>query len=285
MLREGLSRALKATAALAAAAIAAAAATSSGLCGRTPIGEVLDAAPTPSASTILADPVAGPAGSGEGPDPVDLAAAAAASCPPPSSDEKKDARELYCKGLYYFSIGNLSDSRRLLGTAHEMSPEDVAYAIAYARAGMIHATDGLREVLNKAIAAHPRNAEAWHQRGLLEIHYGEPLRSASYLNRAISLDPENIAIRVSLAWGLARAGEFANARTEWQAVVAHHELTPEWHYKYGWYLHETGDRKAAKEHLEIAARPRKLEKGGWQFWWVSSASTMLWKFYGADRPD
>jgi tetratricopeptide (TPR) repeat protein len=242
--------------------------------------------PSPTSSRILADPVRPPTddtvkATQEASAFGDSGPWRASHCLSAAKRKDSGAQALYCEGARYYSIGNLSDARRLLRQAYKKDPENTSYALAYAKAGMIAGEADLREILDKALASEPDQIELWHQRGLLEIHYGEPANSLPFLERARKLDPKDVELKVSIAWAHTAMGDLSSARREWLEIVTNHSLKPEWHYKYGRFLHTIGETRKARAHLEIAAKPRKLEDGGWQFWWVVSAGALLERSYDA----
>jgi tetratricopeptide (TPR) repeat protein len=96
--------------------------------------------------------------------------------------------------------------------AAEGDPEAmVVTAIKDAAAG--RDTDALT-ILERLSAAHPRAAEAWYQRGLVEVRAGRAAEGAASLARALAADPDHDDARYTLTLSLVLMNREDDARRE-----------------------------------------------------------------------
>jgi Tfp pilus assembly protein PilF len=63
-------------------------------------------------------------------------------------------------------------------------------------------------------AAHPRAAEAWYQRGLVEVRAGRAAEGAASLARALAADPDHDDARYTLTLSLVLMNREDDARRE-----------------------------------------------------------------------
>jgi adenylate cyclase len=82
---------------------------------------------------------------------------------------------------------------------------------------------GAAETLRKALALAPADPELLIAAGNLEVARGDITRANEFYHRAVALDPVNAQARSFLAFNLAVARQFAEARAEYPRVV---ELNP-----------------------------------------------------------
>jgi Flp pilus assembly protein TadD len=135
--------------------------------------------------------------------------------------------------------------------------------------------DEARVQLERAATLSPNDPRVWLERGLLELHAGEPEPALRLLGQAAGLGPKSRELIVALAWATAENGDLAGAERYWSDIRASAALSGEELYLYGLFLRQLGRHEEARRFLEIAARPRKLEKGGWQFRWTVYAGKLL----------
>jgi tetratricopeptide (TPR) repeat protein len=81
-------------------------------------------------------------------------------------------------------------------------------------------------------------------------HAMEPLEAAA------RQAPEKSSVREALGRAYFRCGRFAAAATEFEAVVAHHQVNDYAHFCLGRALAKTGDTERARHHLALAANLR-----------------------------
>lgn len=104
-----------------------------------------------------------------------------------------------------------------LQTAFDRVPYNGDYAARAAMArGFLGQHDAARQLLNAAINANPASVQALNMRAELELGAGEPTAAEHDLAKAVSLDPNNVALRLRLAAVLARLGDEAGARRQLQ---------------------------------------------------------------------
>jgi Flp pilus assembly protein TadD len=74
-------------------------------------------------------------------------------------------------------------------------------------------------LLDEAVAADPRDAEAWHALGVALVRRGEALRGLEALRRAALLAPGLAGARRDLAIALDRGGRGAEAAGHYRAFL------------------------------------------------------------------
>lgn len=79
-----------------------------------------------------------------------------------------------------------------------------------------HAYKATATICQRLIEANPDLGEAWHFLGRVAIETGDFKTAVENLVRAVSLDPENIAARGSLAHALELRGQIEQAITAWR---------------------------------------------------------------------
>lgn len=113
----------------------------------------------------------------------------------------------------------LDEARRLLAECFEQSPAHLQAALAYTdcliRLGRIK---DARDVIERALPAHPDSAQALHVVGKLELMERHPRQAAKLLEKAWRLKPEDHTIRYSYAQALSQAGEVEQAAPHFRAV-------------------------------------------------------------------
>jgi Tfp pilus assembly protein PilF len=246
--------------------------------------------PSPTSSALLADPQVAPfPKSPTMPSPETLSAPFksehAEECTPLTCPTDPRAMEFLRQGRHYLRIGNLSGALRNLREAVRLAPQNVECLLSSARAAMLLQTtplmDEARVELERAATLSPNDPRVLLERGLLELYAGEPEAALGFLEQAATLDPNRRELKVALAWATADSGDLPRADRYWSDIRATSALSGEELYLYGLFLRRVGRPEEARRYLELAAKPRKLERTGWQFRWTVAADKLLQSEYGS----
>lgn len=95
-----------------------------------------------------------------------------------------------------------------------------------------------------------------YQRGLDLLENGDFAAAAVPLGKVAAREPEKSSVREALGRALFRSHRFAEAATEFEAVVERHATNDYAHFCLGRALDLTGRRERANRHLAIAANLR-----------------------------
>jgi Flp pilus assembly protein TadD len=100
-----------------------------------------------------------------------------------------------------------------------------------------------------------------YRRGLELLEDGDFLDAAKPLAEAARRAPEKSSVREALGRAYYRAGRFAKAAVEFEAVVAQHHVNDYAHFCLGRALAKTGETERARHHLALASnlRPDRRE--------------------------
>jgi Flp pilus assembly protein TadD len=104
----------------------------------------------------------------------------------------------------------------------------------------------------------PSDVHAWYTRGLELLGKGSPAAAAQILQRAAEAVPESRSVREALARAQFDTGQYAEAASNFRAIV---EASPAEDYAYfglGLSLSRTGQHAAAVEYLALAAAMRPV---------------------------
>lgn len=96
-------------------------------------------------------------------------------------------------------------------------------------------------------------------RGSDLLDHGDFSAAAIPLEKARELEPEKSSIREALGRAYFRAGRYAKAADEFQAVVDRHPVNDFAHFCLGRSLEKSGRTREARKHLALAAglRPER----------------------------
>lgn len=114
----------------------------------------------------------------------------------------------------------------------------------------------------------PANTEATYtlyRRGIELLEDGDFLDAAEPLAEAARRAPEKTSIREALGRAYFRAGRFAPAAVEFEAVVASHPVDDYAHFCLGRALSKTGEKRRARHHLALASNLRP-DRGDYRFY-------------------
>jgi Flp pilus assembly protein TadD len=95
-----------------------------------------------------------------------------------------------------------------------------------------------------------------YRRGIELLEDGDFLHAAEPLAEAARRAPEKTSIREALGRAYFRAGRFAPAAAEFEAVVATHPVDDYAHFCLGRALSKTGEKRRARHHLALASNLR-----------------------------
>ncbi len=105
----------------------------------------------------------------------------------------------------------------------------------------------------------PADAEATYtlyRRGIELLEDGDFVDAAEPLAEAARRAPEKTSVREALGRAYFRAGRFAPAAAEFEAVVESHPVNDYAHFCLGRALSKTGQKRRARHHLALASNLR-----------------------------
>jgi len=114
----------------------------------------------------------------------------------------------------------------------------------------------------------PADAEATYtlyRRGLELLEDGDFVDAAEPLAEAARRAPEKSSVREALGRAYYRAGRFAQAAIEFEAVVEAHHVDDYAHFCLGRALSKTGEVDRARHHLALASNLRP-DRGDYRFY-------------------
>lgn len=95
-----------------------------------------------------------------------------------------------------------------------------------------------------------------YRRGMELLEDGSFAEAAVPLKEAARQAPEKSSVREALGRALFRSRHYAEAATEFEAVVETHPVNDYAHFCLGRALSKTGDTKRARHHLALASNLR-----------------------------
>jgi Flp pilus assembly protein TadD len=95
-----------------------------------------------------------------------------------------------------------------------------------------------------------------YRRGLELLEDGDFVHAAEPLAEAARRAPEKTSVREALGRAYFRAGRFAPAAAEFEAVVESHPVDDYAHFCLGRALSKTGEKRRARHHLALASNLR-----------------------------
>jgi len=104
--------------------------------------------------------------------------------------------------------------------------------------------------------AHTEATYTLYRRGIELLEDGDFADAAEPLAEAARRAPEKTSIREALGRAYFRAGRFAPAAAEFEAVVESHPVDDYAHFCLGRALSKTGEKRRARHHLALASNLR-----------------------------
>ena len=95
-----------------------------------------------------------------------------------------------------------------------------------------------------------------YQRGMSLLEAGDFAPATVPLSKAARMAPEKSSIREALGRAYFRNRQFAEAATEFEAVVETHPVNDYAHFCLGRALSKTGETRRARHHLALASNLR-----------------------------
>jgi tetratricopeptide (TPR) repeat protein len=108
-----------------------------------------------------------------------------------------------------------------------------------------------RPLARKLLAAHPHDFDFLYLSGILENQAGHYAAGRSYLEQAITVDPNNYNAHNNLGDSLLALKEFAPAREQFAKALELGGTEPEIRFKYATALRNVGETDLAKQQLEL----------------------------------
>lgn len=173
-------------------------------------------------------------------------------------------------GRAYLKQGGLeaASAMRFLQRAVELDPNRAEYHlyVAWAANESSPAQLGLaRTHVEKALALDKLFADAYWQRGVVEMREGAVNDAIKDLHRALELKPARTEAHATLAETYEQKNEIPTAMGEWAKAIAADDKQPAWRYRYGRLLLEKGNAGEAAKHLAYAVEQGKTTqpRPGW----------------------
>jgi tetratricopeptide (TPR) repeat protein len=110
------------------------------------------------------------------------------------------------------------------------------------------------EVIDRAIALAPRNAEYWAQRGRCLLSLQRPREAFEAAQRALDAEPRDALTLDTIGVVMTRAGAHAEATEPFRRAVARDAARPWYHYNLGASLQFVGELAAAEAEYRAALR-------------------------------
>lgn len=104
-----------------------------------------------------------------------------------------------------------------------------------------------------------------YRRGIELLEDGDFVDAAEPLAEAARRAPEKSSVREALGRAYYRAGRFAQAAREFEAVVESHHVNDYAHFCLGRALSKTGELDRARHHLALASNLRP-DRGDYRFY-------------------
>src|SRR5215471_13880994 len=95
-----------------------------------------------------------------------------------------------------------------------------------------------------------------YRRGIELLEDGDFEHATEPLAEAARREPEKTSVREALGRAYYRAGRFAQAAVEFEAVVESHHVNDYAHFCLGRALSKTGQKRRARHHLALACNLR-----------------------------
>ncbi|HEX5928715.1 MAG TPA: tetratricopeptide repeat protein [Solirubrobacterales bacterium] len=113
--------------------------------------------------------------------------------------------------------------------------------------------------------AHTEPTYTLYRRGIELLEDGDFVDAAEPLAEAARRAPEKTSVREALGRAYFRAGRFAPAAAEFEAVVETHPVDDYAHFCLGRALSKTGEKRRARHHLALASNLRP-DRGDYRFY-------------------
>jgi tetratricopeptide (TPR) repeat protein len=106
--------------------------------------------------------------------------------------------------------------------------------------------------VEKALAIDKLNADAYWQRGVVNLRTGRVDDAIADLKRALELKPTRHEAHATLAECYEEKSDVTTAMAEWQRALSGNDKPPQWRYRYGKLLFDRGNIADAEKHLAYA---------------------------------
>ena len=180
------------------------------------------------------------------------------------------------QGLFWQGLASMSRGRALEATSHfiaalEQDPwvaglaEDLVESARSATDAMVAARDtsGAIALYERIVRLNPDLPEIQSRLGYLLGNAGRLAEAEVAYRHAVSVQPRNVSLRSNLALAMARQGEFDEAATQLQAVLAQRPQDFRAHYYLATLHLETGDLAQAEKHGAAATQVDPQAADGW----------------------
>jgi predicted Zn-dependent protease len=105
--------------------------------------------------------------------------------------------------------------------------------------------DRAEQLLRRAVALSPRNANVWSNLGNVLRDRGQRNDAIAAYQHALTIDPQHSGARISLAQQYMAISAFPEARSILESLVAENPANAEAQYTIGQVLEQQGDRAGA----------------------------------------
>ncbi len=173
-------------------------------------------------------------------------------------------------GRAYLRQGGLEAAlaMRFLQRAVDLDPNQAEYHlyVAWAANESTPAQLGLaRKHVDKALQLDKLLADAYWQRGVVEVAEGQINDAIKDLKRALELKPSRHEAHATLAMAYGQKNDPASALSEWQKAIAGDDKNATWRWQYGRLLADKNQNAEAVKHLTYAVEKGKAAqpRPGW----------------------
>lgn len=165
-----------------------------------------------------------------------------------------DVNDTLSAAEFYQRGRDLDRARKLFAGVAEKNPENLRAAFSLgAVLERQKKYDEAEAAFRKALAISPDSAMTLNYLGYMNADRNVKLEEAlSFIERALSEDPENGSYLDSLAWALHRLGRNAEAEVAIRKAMASEDKSPVVIAHMGFILAEKGDRVEALKYLRLA---------------------------------
>ncbi len=157
-------------------------------------------------------------------------------------------------GRTLLSRGQASESTTFLRRAADVDGSQAEHHLYYGWA--LDETGSLAqaiEALDEAVRLDPESPRALWRRGLVRLRLGNAPEAKADLEKAVALSPDLAEAHAALGECLDRLRDLRGALREYQSAISMKGDVPEWQFRYGLLLMDSGREREARGPLEQAA--------------------------------
>ena len=166
-----------------------------------------------------------------------------------------EARPNYSIGLYYYKLGNFTQSTLNYNKALEINPD---YIAAYVNRGINYDQEGnfvsALSDFNKAIEINPNVPEAYYSRGETYTKQKDLPQALFNFNKAIEINPDYVEAYINRGSIYTMQGNFTEALSNYNKSIEINPNYAEAYYNRGCVYHKQGDLTQALNNYNEAIK-------------------------------